>query len=201
MQANIIEPARDMDLRLRTINSIHNRIPIRRFTPSWGPALSNEYTEPLSGLALLPIQQKRSFYHLKDLLLGVDFINHGTKALTLTPNTTDHNFISCFCFCHTIKITGIHALTAVVAGIPIDLHDAILVQMGIFHGADLYDGALLAAIAVIGIIGRYPLAHNAEIIQTWLNTVVWAAADADFELVGKFDIIPALVECFVQFTR
>ena len=127
MQANIIEPARDMDLRLRTINSIHNRIPIRRFTPSWGPALSNEYTEPLSGLALLP--------------------------------------------------------------------------MGIFHGADLYDGALLAAIAVIGIIGRYPLAHNAEIIQTWLNTVVWAAADADFELVGKFDIIPALVECFVQFTR
>ena len=69
MQANIIEPARDMDLRLRTINSIHNRIPIRRFTPSWGPALSNEYTEPLSGLALLPIQQKRSFYHLKDLLL------------------------------------------------------------------------------------------------------------------------------------
>ena len=74
-------------------------------------------------------------------------------------------------------------------------------QMGIFHGADLYDGALLAAIAVIGIIGRYPLAHNAEIIQTWLNTVVWAAADADFELVGKFDIIPALVECFVQFTR
>ena len=81
------------------------------------------------------------------------------------------------------------------------MHDAILVQMGIFHGADLYDGALLAAIAVIGIIGRYPLAHNAEIIQTWLNTVVWAAADADFELVGKFDIIPALVECFVQFTR
>ena len=159
-----------MDLRLRTINSIHNRIPIRRFTPSWGPALSNEYTEPLSGLALLPIQQKRSFYHLKDLLLGVDFINHGAKALTLTPNTTDHNFISCFCFCHTIKITGIHTLTAVVAGIPIDLHDAILVQMGIFHGADLYDGALLAAIAVIGIIGRYPLAHNAEIIQTWLNT-------------------------------
>ncbi len=161
----------------------------------------NEYTEPLSGLALLPIQQKRSFYHLKDLLLCVDFINHGTKALTLTPNTTDHNFISCFCFCHTIKITGIHTLTAVVAGIPIDLHDAILVQMCIFHGADLYDGALLAAIAVIGIIGRYPLAHNAEIIQTWLNTVVWAAADADFELVRQFDIIPALVECFVQFTR
>lgn len=198
MQANIIEPARDMDLRLRTINSIHNRIPIRRFTPSWGPALSNEYTEPLSGLALLPIQQKRSFYHLKDLLLGVDFINHGTKALTLTPNTTDHNFISCFCFCHTIKITGIHTLTAVVAGIPIDLHDAILVQMGIFHGADLYDGALLAAIAVIGIIGRYPLAHNAEIIQTWLNTVVWAAADADFELVRQFDICPADVVFFVQ---
>ena len=76
MQANIIEPARDMDLRLRTINSIHNRIPIRRFTPSWGPALSNEYTEPLSGLALLPIQQKRSFYHLKDLLLGVDSVSY-----------------------------------------------------------------------------------------------------------------------------
>ena len=159
----------------------------------------DEHTETLTGLALLTIEQQSLLDHLKQLFLGVDFVDNSSDALALTPDTADHDLVADLLFCDAVKVACTDALTAVVAQILVDLHHVIVVHEGSLHGADIDNAALLAAGAIIHLVSGNALAHDTEVVQAGLDAVVGAAADADLELVGQLDIIPALVEGLVQF--
>ena len=170
---------------------------------SWAIKLSaadalNKHAEALAGLTLLPVEEQGPFHHLKHLLLGVDLVHHGAQALALAPQAAHEDAVAYLLLGDTVKPAGIHTLAAVVAGVPVDLHDAVLIQLGGLHRAYIYHRALGAAIAVVGVIGGHLLPHDAEVIEGGLDTVVGAAADSNFELVGQLYIVPALVEFLVE---
>ena len=70
--------------------------------------------------------------------------------------------------------------------------------MGRLYRALIHHCTLLAAAAVIRIILRHYLPHDAEVVETRLDAVVGAAADTDLELVRQLDVVPAFVECLMQ---
>ena len=117
----------------------------------------NEHAEALAGLTLLPVEEQGALYHLNDLLLGVDLIHHGANALALPPQAAHKDAVAHLLLCHTVEPAGLHALAAVVADLLVDLHDAVLVQVGGLHRTHLHHGALGAAVAVVGVIGGHPL--------------------------------------------
>ena len=159
----------------------------------------DEHTETLAGLTLLTIEQQSLLDHLEQLFLGVNFVDDGSDALTLTPDTADHDLVADLLFCDAVKVACADALAAVVAQILVDLHQAVIIHEASLHGADIHNAALLAAGAVVHLISGNALTHDTEVIQAGLDAVVGAAANTDLELVGQLDIRPALVEGLVQF--
>ncbi len=62
-----------------------------------------------------------------------------------------------------------------------------------------FDGTFFAAFTDIGVhLGDF-LADDADIVQVWLDTVVWAAAYCNLKFVGKGNIPVAFVEALVDF--
>ena len=93
--------------------------------------------------------------------------------------------------------TVVNALAAAGAESPVDLHDAVLHVGGVDRTA-LRGQTSSTAVAVLGVILRHPLPHDAEVVEGGLDAVVGAAADPDFKLVGQLYVVPALVEFLME---
>ena len=91
-----------------------------------------------------------------------------------------------------------YAASAVAAGVFVDL-DFSVHYFCCFVWTGGFDGTFFAAFTDIGVhLGDF-LADDADIVQVWLDTVVWAAAYCNLKFVGKGNIPVAFVEALVDF--
>src|SRR5512137_1402058 len=151
-------------------------------------------------MSLLLEEQDRLLDDIHSLILGKYVVQRCADPDLLSPAATDGDLVAKLAVGHRIEGARADAEPAVVANIPINVHD-ILFYCTRLHGAGKDNRAFCASFAEIAVVLRYHLADDADIVEIRLDAVVRAAADGDLEFVRQGDLAKALIKALVDFGR
>ena len=154
--------------------------------------------ETLAGLALFAEEQDCLLDDLHHLFLrGKHRVQRFAVGIFLTPASADIDAVSILAGRHCLERAGTDAATAVVAQVRVNLQNAVhhlccMDRTGVFHLADL------TAAADVRLKTRDALTDHAQIVEVWLDAVVWAASDGNLEFVRQLDRFVAFIEAVVN---